>query len=565
MATDLTQFGLHVLAPDVIQGWQKIPGRCFRLWGSTWGGQASNWFGICPSRGTYDWTAFDALLAKFAGRRLFYTFGYIPYWANGGTAGNTIAAKGDAPTKLKDAVDFITAVATRARGKIAYYSPINEPGNEWWTADLNQKALGPISKSWVSQHYAAVKAADPQALVTSPEFMAVNPFLQADDFYATGYGQYCDVHAIHSYPIASAYRYRPEQALEINRVHRRILAHYGRPSTMLWSEGSSSFNVTNQAQLLASAAIYPLIAASDAISMFNWYAYDGAAWGQLGDRGAGFAPTATAHREAIKWVTGATWTAPIARIEGPNQIRNAAMVGGATGQWPTNWGAFNPDSAKGISVQVVGVGTESATPYLDVHVLGTAATNATGYVQVNFETSSSISCSTNQLWTETANLSVSSPTRGGLLAAGLGHSYFNGSNVYYSFGYSTEVPLFVGPSVGNPYTISQPTVDSGAVTLQPYVRLLYAAGSTVDFTIRISAPTADTGSLYTGAFTKAGGYQGMVLWDANGGPSSFIVPAGYAYLRDWTGTQLAAPAGSTILLTQQPVLLENQPLMAWVH
>ena len=565
MATDLTQFGLHVLAPDVVQGWQKIPGRCFRLWGATWGGQASNWFGICPSRGTYNWAAFDALLGKFVGRRLFYTFGYIPYWANGGNASNVVAAKGDVPTNLQDAVDFISAVATRARGKISYYSPINEPGNEWWTADLNQKSLGSVSKSWIAQHYAAVKAADPQALVTSPEFMAINPFLQADDFYATGYGQYCDVHAIHSYPIAANYRYRPEQVLEINRINRRILANYGRAPTMIWSEGSSTYNVTDPAQLLAFAAIYPLIAASDAIDMFNWYAYDGAAWGQLSDKGSGFAPTATAHREAIKWVTGATWTSPITRMPGANQIRNPGMSNGAVGQWPTNWGAFNPDSTKGISVQVIGVGNESSTPYIDVRVFGSATSTALGYVQVNFETSNGISCAPGQLWTETANLAVSSTTRGGLLAAGLGHSYFNSSNVYYSFGYSTEVPLFVGPSVGNPYSISQLTVDSGAATLQPYVRLLYAPGSTVDFTIRISAPICDTGSIYMGAFTKVAGYQGMVLWDANGGPTTYTVPAGYTYLRDCRGGQSAVAAGSTITLTQQPVLLENQPYKAWVH
>ena len=565
MATDLTQFGLHVLAPDVVQGWQKIPGRCFRLWGATWGGQAANWYGICPARGTYTWTAFDALLAKFAGKRLFYTFGYVPYWANGGSSSNTAGAKGDAPVNFQDAADFITALATRARGKIAYYSPINEPGNEWWTADLNQKSLGAVSKAWVAQHFSAVKAADPLALVTSPEFMAVNPFLQADDFYATGYGQYCDVHAIHSYPIASSYRYRPEQALEINRVHRRILAYYGRPSTMIWSEGSSTFNVTDPAQLLAFAAIYPLIVASDAIDMFNWYAYDGNAWGQLGDRGAGFAATATAHREAIKWVTGATWTSPVARVPGTNQVRNPAMSGGSAGVWPTNWGAFNPDSAKGVNVQVVGVGAETGTPYLDVRIYGTASASATGYVQINFDTSTGISCALGQLWTETANLSVSSPTRGGLLAAALGHSYFNPAGTYYSFGYSTEVPLFVGPSVGNPYAISQPTVDAGAATVQPYVRLLYAAGSTVDFTVRISAPACDTGSIYTGAFTKAGGYQAVVLWDANGGPTAYTVPPGYAYLRDCKGSQVAISPGNSIMLTQQPVLLENQPFRAWVH
>lgn len=565
MVTDLTQFGLHVLAPDVIQGWQKIPGRCFRLWGATWAGQMSNWYGTCPSRGTYNWSALDALLAKLAGRRLFYTFGFVPYWANGGSSSNAVGAKGDAPTNIQDAVDFVTAVASRARGQIAYYSPINEPGNEWWTADLNQKSLGSTSKAWVKRHYAAVKAADPLALVTSPEFMAVNPLLQADDFYATGYGQYCDVHAIHSYPLAASYRYRPEQALEIDRVHRRILAYYGRPSTMLWSEGSSTFNVTDPAQLLAFAAIYPLIAASDAIDMFNWYAYDGGPWGQLGDRGAGFAVTATAHREAIKWVTGATWTAPIARISSTNQIRNPALTGGSAGNWPTNWGAFNPDSAKGISTQIISIGIESGAPYLDVRVFGTAAATATGYVQVNFDTATGIPCAPGQLWTETANLSVSSATRGGLIAAGLGHSYFNASAVYYSFGYSTEVPLFVGPSVGNPYAISQPTVDAGAATLQPYVRLTYAPGSTVDFTVRISSPSCDTGSVYSGAFTKAGGYQGMVLWDANGGPTAYTVPPGFAYLRDCRGNQITAAPGSTITLTQQPVLLENQPFRAWVH
>jgi hypothetical protein len=213
----------------------------------------------------------------------------------------------------------------------------------------------------------------------------------------------------------------------------------------------------------------------------------------------------------------------------------------------------------------LGTGAESGTPYLDVRIYGTASASATGYVQINFDTSAGIPCAPGQLWTETANLSLSSATRGGLLAAALGHSYFSSTGTYYSFGYSTEVPLFVGPSVGNQYSISQPTVDAGAATLQPYVRLLYAAGSTVDFTARVSAPLCDTGSIYSGAFTKPGGYQAMVVWDANGGPTAFLVPSGYTYLRDAKGTQVAITPGTTITLTQQPILLENQSFRAWMH
>lgn len=563
MASDLTQFGMHVLAPDRVSGWQKLPGRCFRLWGSTWGGAATHWAGVEPARGTFNWVALDAVMARFAGKRIFHTLGYVPTWANGGT--DQVASRGTVPTNFQDAADFVTAVATRYTGRIAYYSPINEPGPTWWTIDATNKALSATSKAWCAQHYAAVKAADPKAIVTSPEFQAVNPLLQADDFYASGGGATCDVHAIHSYPLASVYRYRPEQMLEVDRINRRILAYYGRPSTMLWSEGSASNQVTDAGQLLAFAAIYPLIAASDGIDMFNWYAFDGGPWGPLGDKGAGLGNPGMAHRTALAWLTAATWTAPLARVAGANQIRNSTMAGAASGTLPTNWSFYNPDSGNGMSTQVVGTGAESGTPYVDVRIYGTAASGATGYVQINFENATQIACAVGQLWTDTVNLGITSATRGGLVAAAVGHSHFKSDGSYSSFGYSTEAPVFPGPAAGNPVGISQAVTDANAAFIQPYVRLTYLPGSTVDVTVRISAPATDTGSLYTGTITKPGGYRGMVLWDANGGPTPYTVPSGYGYARNWRGTQTAAAPGSSVMLTQQPVLLEDRPFRAWVH
>ena len=250
-----------------------------------------------------------------------------------------------------------------------------------------------ISKAWVAQHYAAVKSADPLALVT----LGQNSW-RSTRFYRPMTSTLLVMANIATFTPSIPIRLPPLTDTVQSRRSRSIVSTaVSSPTTAVrrpccGPKAAPPSTVTDPAQLLAFAAIYPLIAASDAIDMFNWYAYDGNAWGQLGDRGAGFNATATAHREAIKWVTGATWTAPIARVPGPNQIRNPATSGGSAGNWPTNWGSFNPDSAKGINVQVVGVGTESGTPYLDVRIYGTAAATATGYVQINFDTSVGIPC-----------------------------------------------------------------------------------------------------------------------------------------------------------------------------
>ena len=66
----------------------------------------------------------------------------------------------------------------------------------------------------------------------------------------------------------------------------------------------------------------------------------------------------------------------------------------------------------------------------------------------------------------------------------------------------------------------------------------------------------DAGSIWSGSFIKAGGYQGEVLWDAAGGPASFAAPGGCAFVTNYAGTKTAV--SGPLSLTNVPVFCSNQ-------
>ena len=112
---------------------------------------------------------------------------------------------------------------------------------------------------------------------------------------------------------------------------------------------------------------------------------------------------------------------------------------------------------------------------------------------------------------------------------------------------------------------SYPGVASNASVafVQPFVQLVYPVGMAFNVTLRLGAPFADNGTVWTAIITKPNGYQGQITWDSGGGPTAYTVPTGhgYAYYRDITGTQY--PLGSTVTITNAPILLENQAFQFW--
>jgi hypothetical protein len=80
-----------------------------------------------------------------------------------------------------------------------------------------------------------------------------------------------------------------------------------------------------------------------------------------------------------------------------------------------------------------------------------------------------------------------------------------------------------------------------------------------------------SGTVYTCGLTRSGGYSALAVWDSNPASScytagtppcgtTYVVPVGYAYSRDLSGTETPVTAGTAIALTAQPILLETGPL-----
>jgi uncharacterized protein (TIGR03437 family) len=80
-----------------------------------------------------------------------------------------------------------------------------------------------------------------------------------------------------------------------------------------------------------------------------------------------------------------------------------------------------------------------------------------------------------------------------------------------------------------------------------------------------SACSNKSGSIWTCAYTRPGGYQALAVWDASQAcgdgvctTSGYTAPAGYVQYRDLVGNVTAITAGAQIQVGLKPILLENQ-------
>jgi hypothetical protein len=101
------------------------------------------------------------------------------------------------------------------------------------------------------------------------------------------------------------------------------------------------------------------------------------------------------------------------------------------------------------------------------------------------------------------------------------------------------------------------TANASVAFVQPYVQVAYTVGTAFSITLRIGAPNIDSGSVWTTTITKPGGYQGQIVWDAAGGPTTYTVPTGQGYATTRNLTGLGAALGSTVTITNAPIILEN--------
>jgi hypothetical protein len=308
-ALDSSYFGTHILGPletningsGVPTAWPSRSPTSVRLW-DTYGYNFKKgayegilWKNITTSSGVYDWTLFDAVLAKHKAKGttdLIYTFGKTPAWAGGGTNGD------QAPTNNQYLSEFATAVARRA---IADGLPIkdwevwNEPnsGSGTWIGTNAQMV------SMAQTIYNAVKGVNSTYNVLTPSPQG-NSTSWMSAYLAAGGGAYADVMAFHGYTLAA-----PETIGTLIDSYKTVYAANGQSAKPIWNTESMNITTSDPTLQARFLAIYYLLHQAKGVARFYWYAYDGGE-GQEWFYSSGLNAAGIADVQIHNWMLGAT-------------------------------------------------------------------------------------------------------------------------------------------------------------------------------------------------------------------------------------------------------------------
>lgn len=297
------------------------------------------WADINTSAGVYDFTTLDQFLAmsQSRGADVIYTFGRTPLWASSKKATTGSYAPGQcAPaTSMTDWDNFVTAIATHAKGRIKYWELWDEPNNPGtYCGDM------PTLITMVQHAYQITKQIDPTATVLSPSSSSSGGPAWMSWFLNSGGGQYFDVLAIHGYWSTTA-----EDIQTVYGKYKPLLAAHGMSSKPMWDTetswaGDGNLVTPVMAKQVSFIAKEFLLNWSVGFSRAGWYAYDGGSiWGGLWTAAGGATAAATSYQQTYRWMVGAslstpctmdsagTWTCVLTR---PNGYKAQAMWNSST-------------------------------------------------------------------------------------------------------------------------------------------------------------------------------------------------------------------------------------------
>ncbi len=186
--------------------------------GFGWVKQIFGWRDIETAKGKFDWSKTDHIVYtanRYGGIDLLIRVDHQPDWARKG------CSLMGPPENMQDFADFLTAVATRYKGRIRAYQIWNEPNlaREW----CDQKPSPQQYAQMLKTAYTAIKAADPDAMVISagmsPTGTNDNTAMPDDVFYDELYKAmggksdgYFDVLGVHAAGFRAAPEVSPEEA-----------------------------------------------------------------------------------------------------------------------------------------------------------------------------------------------------------------------------------------------------------------------------------------------------------------------------------------------------------------
>jgi hypothetical protein len=171
---------------------------------------------------------------------------------------------------------------------------------------------------------------------------------------------------------------------------------------------------------------------------------------------------------------------------GSNALNNPNLTGavnGSPGTMPTNTNTVN----SGLTRTIVGTGTVSGVPYVDIRFNGTT-TNT--FANILLETVGVIAAANGQHWTADSYIAI------------VGGSLANITSIKHRAALYDGALAYLGEIAANPVdvmgsldaTLSRRIGASGTITsataasINPYIQLTFANGATIDITLRIGLP-----------------------------------------------------------------------------
>jgi hypothetical protein len=335
-------FGMHTLSPS--RHWPTVSFGAMRPAGETWGA-------LEPAKDKYDWTPLDFWLQQTEahGVQFDYVFLNVPAWASTrpdeSCAGKRIGCA--APPHLEDWDNFVRALATRYKGRIASYEMWNEPNaSGYWTGTPGQMV------ELAAHAYAIIKSIDPAAIVTTPAASSTGYPLShdawMDQYLAAGGGKYADVVAWHGYSGRNDRPALPPEEL-VDQIHalRAVLQKYGLERMPIWNtEGGWGKNdqlpdPKAQASFLMR---WYLLQFTSGVARAYWYQWDNPNWGTLWREGEGIDSAGRAYQQVHDWLDGTTAAAP---CQASAKVWTCVLVKGGTryeAAWSTEGETTLPDS-----------------------------------------------------------------------------------------------------------------------------------------------------------------------------------------------------------------------------
>jgi len=308
--TDPKFFGLTIQALvspiyGAVTPWPPFGVSAVRNWDTR-----TSWRDIETARGVYDWSKLDALiaLASSHGAEVMFTLGKTPQWAarDPNLAGPYGSGSSSPPADLADLTAFIITLIAHVGTSIKVFEGWNEANTAGFFAG-SQADLIAVQQAY----FAAVKAAMPSALVTTPSFTNYGGCAWADGFMAA-LGGYADIGAFHGYtyypnttpPIGA------EQIGSIAASYVAMFASHGLSRVWNTEAGYRDTDVGDinaQSAFIAKAA---LLNWSAGVERMYAYAYDSPYFGTMRS-GTAIELPGVAWNQMHGWFGSGTLTRPI--------------------------------------------------------------------------------------------------------------------------------------------------------------------------------------------------------------------------------------------------------------